>query len=31
LAVGADADFTVLSPDLQILRTFTGGEEIWSE
>src|SRR6266516_3951460 len=31
LAVGADADFVVLSADLQILRTFTGGEEIWSE
>jgi N-acetylglucosamine-6-phosphate deacetylase len=31
LAVGTDADFVVLSPDLQILRTFTGGEEIWSE
>src|SRR6266550_3530693 len=31
LAVGADADFVVLSSDLQILRTFTGGEEIWSE
>ena len=31
LAVGTDADFVVLSPDLQILRTFTGGDEIWSE
>jgi len=31
LAVGTDADFVVLSSDLQILRTFTGGEEIWSE
>jgi N-acetylglucosamine-6-phosphate deacetylase len=31
LAVGADADFAVLSPDLQVLRTFTRGEEIWSQ
>jgi len=29
LAVGTDADFTVLSPDLRVLRTFAGGEEIW--
>jgi len=30
LAVGADADFVVLSPDLEVLRTFVRGEEIWS-
>ena len=30
LAVGADADFVVLSPDLEVLRTFAGGEEIYS-
>jgi len=30
LAVGADADFVVLSPELEVLRTFTRGEEIWS-
>ena len=31
LAVGADADFVVLSPDLEVLRAFAGGQEIWSE
>ena len=31
LEVGADADLVVLSPDLSCLRTFVGGEEIWSE
>jgi N-acetylglucosamine-6-phosphate deacetylase len=31
LAVGADADFVVLSPDLEVVRTFVRGEEIWSE
>jgi len=31
LAIGADADFAVLAPDLPVLRTFAGGEEIWSE
>jgi N-acetylglucosamine-6-phosphate deacetylase len=31
LAVGADADFVVLSPDLRVLRTFAGGEEIRPE
>jgi N-acetylglucosamine-6-phosphate deacetylase len=31
LTVGADADLVVLSPDLRVLRTFAGGEEIWSE
>jgi len=30
LAVGADADLVVLSPDLCVLRTFAAGEEIWS-
>jgi N-acetylglucosamine-6-phosphate deacetylase len=29
LAVGADADFVVLSPELEVLRTFSRGEEIW--
>jgi N-acetylglucosamine-6-phosphate deacetylase len=31
LAVGADADFVVFSPDLEVVRTFIRGEEIWSE
>jgi N-acetylglucosamine-6-phosphate deacetylase len=31
LAVGADADFVVLYPDLEVVRTFIRGEEIWSE
>jgi N-acetylglucosamine-6-phosphate deacetylase len=31
LAVGADADFVVFSPDLEVARTFIRGEEIWSE
>src|SRR5438477_3480489 len=31
LAVGADADLVVLSPDLRMLRTFAAGEETWSE
>ena len=30
LAVGADADLVVLSPELEVLRTFAGGEEIFS-
>ncbi len=30
LEVGADADLVVLSPELEVLRTFSGGEEIWS-
>ncbi len=29
LEVGADADLIVLSPELEVLRTFSGGEEIW--
>jgi len=29
LKVGAHADLVVLSPDLEVLRTFSGGEEIW--
>src|SRR5438105_818817 len=31
LKVGADADLVVLSPDLRVLRTFAGGEEIRPE
>jgi N-acetylglucosamine-6-phosphate deacetylase len=31
LEAGADADLIVLSPELEVLRTFSGGEEIWSE
>jgi N-acetylglucosamine-6-phosphate deacetylase len=31
LEVGADADLVVLSPELELLRTFAGGEEIWSD
>jgi N-acetylglucosamine-6-phosphate deacetylase len=30
LAVGADADFAILSSDLEVVRTFAGGQEIWS-
>jgi N-acetylglucosamine-6-phosphate deacetylase len=30
LDVGADADFAVLTPDLDVVQTFVGGEEIWS-
>jgi N-acetylglucosamine-6-phosphate deacetylase len=30
LAVDADADFVVLSPGLDVLRTFCGGEEVFS-
>jgi N-acetylglucosamine-6-phosphate deacetylase len=30
LEIGADADFVVLSTDLEVLRTFLRGEEIWS-
>ncbi|MEP7015599.1 MAG: N-acetylglucosamine-6-phosphate deacetylase [Verrucomicrobiota bacterium] len=28
--IGADADFVVLSPDLDVLQTFVDGEQIWS-
>jgi N-acetylglucosamine-6-phosphate deacetylase len=31
LAVGADADLIVLSPELEVLRVFHSGEEIWSK
>jgi N-acetylglucosamine-6-phosphate deacetylase len=31
LSVGTDADFVVLSPELEVLRTFVRGDEIWSE
>jgi N-acetylglucosamine-6-phosphate deacetylase len=30
LSVGADADFVVLSPQIEVLRTFAAGREIWS-
>jgi len=30
LMVGADADLVVLSPQLEVLRTFGCGEQIWS-
>jgi N-acetylglucosamine-6-phosphate deacetylase len=31
LIVGADADVVVLSPQLEVVRTFRCGEQIWSE
>jgi N-acetylglucosamine-6-phosphate deacetylase len=31
LAVGADADFAVLSPNLEVVQTFAGGKKIWSQ
>src|SRR5256714_881701 len=31
LEVGADADLVVLSPELEVMRTLAGGEEIWSQ
>jgi N-acetylglucosamine-6-phosphate deacetylase len=31
LAVGADADLVVLSPELEVMRTFVRGEQIWSQ
>src|SRR5947199_2545869 len=30
LAVGADADLVIFSPELQVFGTFAGGENIWS-
>lgn len=30
LLVGADADLAVLSPQLDVMRTFVAGEEVWS-
>jgi N-acetylglucosamine-6-phosphate deacetylase len=30
LFVGADADLVVLSPQLEVVRTFRCGEQIWS-
>jgi N-acetylglucosamine-6-phosphate deacetylase len=30
LMVGADADFVVLSPEIEVARTFAAGREIWS-
>lgn len=31
LKVGGDADLVVFSPELQVLRTFAAGEEVWSK
>ena len=31
LSVGADADFVVLSPQIEVVRTFAAGREIWSQ
>lgn len=31
LAVGADADLVVLSPELEVMRTFVRGEQVWSQ
>jgi N-acetylglucosamine-6-phosphate deacetylase len=30
LVVGADADLVVLSPQIELLRTFVAGREVWS-
>jgi len=29
LAVGADADLVVLSPQIEVLRTFVAGRQVW--
>ncbi|MDQ3626112.1 MAG: amidohydrolase family protein, partial [Verrucomicrobiota bacterium] len=29
IAAGADADFTVFSPEFQVLQTFVGGEQVF--
>ena len=29
--IGADADFVVISPELEVLRTFVGGNEIYAQ
>ena len=29
IEIGYDADFVVLSPELDVLRTFVGGEQIY--
>jgi N-acetylglucosamine-6-phosphate deacetylase len=31
LAIGADADLVIFSPELEVLRTFSVGQEIWSD
>jgi len=31
LAVGSDADLVIISPALQVLRTFVGGEQIFAQ
>jgi N-acetylglucosamine-6-phosphate deacetylase len=30
LTVGADADLVVLSPQIEVVRTFAAGREVWS-
>jgi N-acetylglucosamine-6-phosphate deacetylase len=30
LEVGADADLVVLSPEMEVLRTFVAGRNVWS-
>jgi N-acetylglucosamine-6-phosphate deacetylase len=30
LTVGADADLVVLSPQMDVVRTFVAGQEVWS-
>ncbi len=30
LAVGCDADFVVLSPELEVLQTFVAGEQVYA-